>query len=65
MIEISFGDRMRNIVVFAVLLSVYCVIAGCNCCCGSERSCTSPGDSNSVAVESSVTVEFSSGTLAR
>jgi len=52
-------------VTIVMVLSLYCVIAGCNCSCGSERSCMMPEDSDSLSIESTVTVGFLSETLVR
>ena len=56
---------MFRAAVIVILLSVYCLVAGCNCDCMNESSCTLPEKSDSVAVETSVTVESSSETLVR
>lgn len=39
---------MRKIVITVVLLSVYCLIAGCNCPCKTKSSCVFPEDSVSM-----------------
>ncbi|MHC5191547.1 MAG: hypothetical protein ACYSOP_05100 [Planctomycetota bacterium] len=56
---------MYKIVVIAILLSVYCLIAGCNCDCMSDSACTPVDTDASGPVQTEVTVGFSSETLVR
>ena len=45
-----------KVVVFSVVLAVYCIVSGCNCPCDSKTACTMPQKSASGDMASEMAV---------